>query len=90
MGHGGPLGPVSPREVAVLSEPYFGIACVSPPCLGIQTNEMTGGGDFHRSSLLLSFSGSTLYELAAAVPWVRVKAEGLPDCMGVPATNGSF
>jgi hypothetical protein len=51
---------------------------------------MTGGGDFHRSSLLPSFSGSMLYELAATVPWVCVEAEGLPDCMGVSATNGSF
>ena len=31
MGHGGPLVPVSPRKVAVLSEPYFGIARVSLP-----------------------------------------------------------
>ena len=31
MGHGGPLVPVSPREVTILFEPYFGIARVSPP-----------------------------------------------------------
>ena len=77
------LIPVSLREVSVLSEPYIGIARVSPPCLGIRTNEMTGGGDFRRSSLLPSFSGSTLNKLAAAVPWVRVGAEGDHDCMVV-------
>jgi hypothetical protein len=53
-------------------------------------NEMTGGGDFHQSLLLPSFSGFTLYKLAAAVPWVRVKAEGLPDCMKVLATKNSL
>ena len=57
-----------------------------PPCLGIRTNEMTGGGDFHRSLSLPSFRGLTLYKIAAAVPWVCVRAEGDHDCMVVSSS----
>ena len=46
MGHDGPLFPVSPMEVAILSGFLAGIARVLPPLSRDQTNKMTDGGDF--------------------------------------------
>ena len=58
MGHGGPLVPVIPREVSVLSGPFGGRVEFPPPCLRIRLDEMIGGGDIHQSPILLSFSSS--------------------------------
>ena len=60
-GHSGPLVPVSPREVAILSGPWWS-RLVSPPLI-LQTRRLkrSGGGDIHRSLPQPSFSsrGST-------------------------------
>jgi hypothetical protein len=57
MGHGGPLVSVSPRKLSVLSGSLLA-ALYSPPCLRTRKNEVTGGGDIHRYSMLPLFSGS--------------------------------
>ena len=60
MDHGKPLVSVSLREVTFLSEPLL-TASYPSPCLRTWKNEMTSGGDIHRSLLLPSFSGSIYF-----------------------------
>ena len=68
MGYGGPLVPVSLRKVVFLSGPVVAASCIPPLDSPDSTNEMTGGGDVHRSSPQPSFSSKGFYVRAAAVP----------------------